>query len=365
MLRMRKELKGIVQCVHGGSVRDVAKQANCDGRPLLDFSVSLNPYVSLDARDAARKAYDTIFSYPDNRYGRFRRSAAAFTGVKADNIIPGNGSMEIIRLVAESSIEKGDTVAIPCPTFGEYEQQCRLFGADIRHVRLSDISSKEYGELKGCRMAFFCNPNNPDGMLLSATDVESIIRYCGDNDIVSVVDEAFIDLADPAQSVAGLVETYDHLIVVRSLTKCFAIPGMRLGFGVAEKATADVLNNVRLTWNLDSMAAEVGAYYMDHAGSCLETSRAYIKKEREWLAGRIGDIRGIKPLPASANYFLADVGGTGMTSGEFAARMLEEHIVVRDCASFGMPSSIRLAVRPHEDNERLVEALEKVAGAKS
>ena len=367
MLNIKKELRGLASCAHGGKAHEVAGRMGIDEKTLIDFSVNLNPYVQLDAEDAIRHAYDSIFSYPDNSYMAFRQSAARFAGVQADNIIPGNGSMEIIRLVAESTIEKGDNVAIPCPTFGEYERQCLLFGAEIRYIPFADIINEEYGRLNGCKAAFFCNPNNPDGRLISARQMENIIGYCGENNVIAVADEAFIDLADPGQSVAKLVDKYDNLLVMRSLTKCFAIPGLRLGFGIAGKETADALNSLRLTWNLDSVAAEIGAYYMDNADSHLEASRAYIIKEREWLADNIGRIKGLLPLPGSANYFLLDVSGTGMTSGRFADRMLREHIIVRDCSSFNMlgDSYIRLAVRTHEENELLVRALKKVAGAES
>jgi threonine-phosphate decarboxylase len=103
---------------------------------------------------------------------------------------------------------------------------------------------------------------------------------------------------------------------------------------------------------------------MDNADSYLGMSRAYVKREREWLADLIGSIRGIKTIPASANYFLIDVAGTGMTSGEFAEKMLDERIIVRDCSSFPMlgNSYVRLAVRTREENERLVKALRKAAG---
>jgi threonine-phosphate decarboxylase len=165
--------------------------------------------------------------------------------------------------------------------------------------------------------------------------------------------------------VARHVEAYDNLLVLRSLTKCFAIPGFRLGFGLAGREAAAALNVIRLTWNIDSVAAEAGAFYMDEAASYLSLSREYVKREREWLATHINEIAGLKALPSGVNFFLADVSGTGMTSGLFAARMLDEGIVVRDCASFMMlgETFVRLAVRPREENERLIRALKKVAGS--
>jgi len=363
-VRFRKELEDIAPCAHGGKAYEIAGRLGVREAALLDFSVNLNPYMPLDAMDVLRQAHDSVFSYPDNQYKRFRESAARFAGVHAGNVIPGNGSTEIIRLIAECTVDKGDIAAIPCPTFGEYERQCRLFGAAIRYVRFSDIINKDYWHLDGCRIVFLCNPNNPDGRLLPRNDVESLVKYCEEEGVIAVVDEAFIDLADPGQSVAQLVDKYEDLLVMRSLTKCFSIPGLRLGFGIANKASAEVLNNARLTWNLDSIAAEAGIYYMDNSDSYLDVSRAYVKRERDWLASSIRDIRGIKPLPASANYFLVDVAGTGMTSGEFAEKMLAERVIVRDCSSFTMlgDTYIRLAVRAREENERLVEALRKAAG---
>lgn len=364
-MRVRRELFELSPCEHGGRAGEIAERLGVKAKSLIDFSVSLNPCVLFDVEGVIRKACDKAFEYPDNRYVHFRESAARFVGVDADNIVPGNGSTEIIRLFAEAAIENGDTVAIPSPTFGEYEQQCRLFGANIRYLRYRDIYKGDLWWLEGCKAAFLCNPNNPDGSLLSRQEAERIVRFCQDNGIMAVVDEAFIDLADPGQSVAGLVESYDNLLVLRSLTKCFAIPGLRLGFGIAGKDAAAILNRARLTWSLDGIAAEAGACLMDGAGPCLAASRDFIRREREWLAGRIGEIKGLRAMPSMANYFMVDVGGTGMTSGAFTERMMREHIIVRDCSSFPMMDGqyVRIAVRGHEENVRLIEAMRRVAGA--
>lgn len=349
-------------CAHGGNAAEVAGRLGVPEASLLDFSVNLNPFISFSVEDALRRSQGMACSYPDNRYVRFRESAARFAGVRAENVVPGNGSTEIFRLVAECCIERGDVAAIPGPTFGEYAQQCRLFGARIRHVPLGGIRNGDYGLLDGSRIVFLCNPNNPDGGLMRREAVEGLVRHCGREDIVAIVDEAFIDLADPAQSVAGLVDGYDNLVVVRSLTKCFAVPGLRLGFGIAGAASARALGHARLTWNLGGIAAEAGACLMDDAGPRLGEARDLIRREREWLAGAIGEIRGLVPLPASANYFLVDVSGTGMASRELAARMLALGVVVRDCGSFQLPGHVRLAVRGRPENERLVAALRRAAG---
>ncbi|MCD1295700.1 threonine-phosphate decarboxylase [Methanocella sp. CWC-04] len=365
MFKVRKELQGLAPCAHGGKLQEIAEQNGFSESEFLDFSVNINPYQPMDVRDVIAKAYGSVSRYPDNRYERFKRSAAKFTGARMENIVPGNGSTEIIRLLAESILERGDLIAIPCPTFGEYEQQCRLFGANIRYVRYSDLIKKEYWHLNGCVATFLCNPNNPDGVLLPAEDVLSIADHCKKNGIILVVDEAFIDLADPGQSVAKYVEKYDNLFVMRSLTKCFAIPGFRLGFGITNAETAGILNVARVTWNLSSIASEVGIYYMENSHAYLDVSRSYITRERDWLMKNISAIEGLNAYPSTVNYFLVDVSGTGMNCPEFASRILKEKIIVRECNSFRMlgESFIRLAVRTREENDRLVQALKNVAGA--
>lgn len=362
---IRKELLQLAPCAHGGRLHEIAERKGLKEADLLDYSVNLNPYLPIDSRDAIVKACDGIAAYPDNRYETFRASAARFCGARPEQIVPGNGSSEIIRLFAEVALAQGDIVAIPGPTFGEYEQQCRLFGAGVRYVKMSDIIKGEFWHLNGCKATFFCNPNNPDGRLMPASFVLKLADYCKEHGIALAVDEAFIDLADPSQSVARHVEDYDNMLVLRSLTKCFAIPGFRLGFGVACRDATASLNVIRLTWNVDSVAAEAGAYYMDYATAYLSLSREYIKREREWLASHIASIKGLKMLQSSVNYFLVDVSGAGLTSAEFAVRMLERGIVVRDCSSFRMlgDSYVRLAVRTREDNERLVRALKAAAGS--
>ncbi|CAJ37700.1 threonine-phosphate decarboxylase CobD [Methanocella arvoryzae] len=360
---VRKELQQLMPCAHGGRLREIAEQKGLKEKEILDFSVNVNPYLPLDPKEIVSDALSRVAEYPDNRYNQFRESAARFTGVKKENIVPGNGSTEIIRLFAEAAITKGDIIAVPCPTFGEYEQQCRLFGAHMRYVKFSYLLDREYWHLNGSKAVFICNPNNPDGRLLSKEHVLEIVDYCKGKGILTVVDEAFIDLADPCQSVSRLVEKYENLLVMRSLTKCFAIPGFRLGFGIVNSKDAELLNMVRLTWNVDSVAAEVGAHYMDVAGPYLDVSRAYMRRERERLFEGISAIKGLRALPASANYFLLDVGGLGMTATEFTGKMLDQKILVRDCASFKMlgDTYVRLAVRTHEENEQLLKALKTVA----
>ncbi|MGM0770923.1 MAG: aminotransferase class I/II-fold pyridoxal phosphate-dependent enzyme [Halobacteriota archaeon] len=371
---LKKHIIGLVPASHGGLVRKVSQEFGIEESDIIDMSASLNPYGSpfdhpeygLDLYSLFESSKPGMYHYPDNRYLLYKEAAAKFLGlgVSADNIIPGNGSCETIRLVAECVLGKGDTVGIPQPTFDEYEQQCRVMGANIlyfEHESLMDISEEALQDIK---ILFVCNPNNPTGKLLARENILSLAERCEENGTLLFVDEAFIELSDdPSQSIADVAASKDHVFVLRSLTKNFAIPSIRLGFGVASEKMAGIFNNARLSWNLGSVPDVVGTALLDMEGGCyskyLVESRNSIQKERKYLVKRLSDIYGFKPLPSNVNYVLADISQLLMDSVELTERLSSHGILVRDCSSFYLMNNdyIRIAVRPHDETDRLIYAI--------
>ncbi|HEY9246888.1 MAG TPA: aminotransferase class I/II-fold pyridoxal phosphate-dependent enzyme, partial [Candidatus Methanoperedens sp.] len=275
--RVRKAVIGLMPCIHGARIEESAEESGKSPRELLDFSVNLNPLGQPRMGKILAGAYQTIGNYPDNRYMDFRQAAAESLGIRPENIIPGNGSSELIRLFAETVIESGDEVIIPAPTFGEYEFQSRLFGASVKYVDYNEIARVSPDD---CKAVFLCNPNNPTGNLIKREDILNIARKCSDSSTFLFVDEAFIELSDPRQSVADLAATNDFVIVLRSLTKTYAIPGLRIGFAVASVDFAGLLNNIRLPWNLNSVALTAGARIIRNNKRYLDRTLSLIGKER-------------------------------------------------------------------------------------
>ncbi|WP_440953725.1 threonine-phosphate decarboxylase CobD [Methanococcoides sp. FTZ1] len=372
-LPLKEHIIGLVPASHGGLVRKASQEYGIEESEIIDMSASLNPYGSpfdhpefgLDLSSLFEASKPGMYHYPDNRYLLFKEAAARFLGegIDAENIIPGNGSCETIRLVAECVLGKGDTVGIPQPTFDEYEQQCRVMGANIRyfeHEGLMDISDEA---LQDIRILFVCNPNNPTGKLLSRDEVLGLAARCEANSTLLFVDEAFIELADPSQSVADVAATNDHIFVLRSLTKNFAIPGIRLGFGVASGKMAAALNTARLSWNLGSTPDVVGTALLDMEGGCnsryLVESRNLIEKERLHLVERLSGIYGFKPLPSTVNYVLVDISELLIDSVELTERLASHGILVRDCSSFYLLDKdyIRIAVRTRAETDRLIHTI--------
>jgi len=356
--RIRKSFAESGECHHGGRVREAAAFF---GFEPLDFSANINPLGSPPIKDVLAREVEKLGQYPDNRYMEFREAAAAFVGVDICNIVPGNGSSEIIRLFVETTLVEGDTAIIPSPTFGEYENQSRLFGAAIHKTTLSPTGQVEIDNsvLLDAKAIFLCNPNNPTGCLLPKSKIFDLVKRCERSETFLLVDEAFIELSDLEQSVVRLAPEMEYLVVMRSMTKSFGVPGLRLGFGVSNNLLAEVMNRARIPWSISSIASAAGVELFKHTDH-LENARILIRTELAWLTGQLKSL-GLRPMESMVNFILVDVLPTGLSSGELVRRLTAEGILVRDCQSFGLGDGyIRVAVRNRDENARLVAALERV-----
>jgi L-threonine-O-3-phosphate decarboxylase len=352
--RVRKSFASAGVCSHGGKAREYEQRA---GAMPLDFSANINPLGSPPLEGVIHEELKRIGHYPDNNYAQLKAAAARFVGVPLENIVPGNGSSELIRLFAETALEDGDLALVPQPTFGEYENQCLLMGARVRKVPIKDgRPDLRDSDLKEAKALFICNPNNPTGDLLSKEEVLSLARRCEREEVFLLLDEAFIELSSPEESLAASALDMEYLFVMRSLTKSFGVPGLRLGFGVTNAPLARVMNLARIPWSISSLAAAAGAYLLGQEEH-LERSRKLICEELIWLAQGLKDL-GLEPMKSHVNFILVDISSSGQGSDQLAEKLASRGVLVRDCQSFGLGKGyIRVAVRGREENQLLIEAL--------
>lgn len=363
---LREDHKHLKPCVHGGRVAELTGTTQTG----LDFSASLNPFLHPRVASIIRKSADTVYDYPDNTYARFRNAVATYLGVSPTAVVPGNGSVELIRLCAASVLDKGDTAVVPAPTFDEYEFACRLAGADVIFIpawerRAFQEAIVHAVDTQDIKMVFVCNPNNPTGVLMRRETVLDIAKACAERNTFLFVDEVFIELSDPKQSVVGI--NSDHVLVLRSLTKSFAVPGLRVGYGITAPACAAALERIRPPWNLNSIAAEAATCLLEDSERYLSTSRAKIAAERDRLRAELAALPGLRPLDSDTNFLMVNIAGTAISSAEFAGRMLQHGVLVRDCGTFKLADEhyIRVAVRTKTENDRLLDALRCVLDTKS
>jgi histidinol-phosphate aminotransferase len=348
--------------VHGG-IRAAGLTAKIlDGRKVLDFSTCVNPYRHLRNLSKAAHAAD-IHEYPDPNSSALIEALSEKLELPSACLIAGNGSTELIRLAAMAYFGKGDTVIIPRPTYGEYELACILVNAVVENHKLLekddyrlDIDSLiTFAGKRHPRGIFICNPNNPTGQHLQFGDIQKIVIAFPDTLII--LDEAYSAFAnDPWPSQNLLLSK--NVLIIRSMTKDYALAGLRLGYGMASPEIAAALRKVRPPWNISAIAQSVGNAVLRDTDLMIQ-SVSKIRRSRDYLIRSLVEL-GYTVLPTSANFFVFRVGD----AGDFRDRLLKKGFLVRDCASFGMPEYIRLAPRNWPECRQLIRAIAEMKGTK-
>ena len=354
------------------SVADVERvpHGSSDDPDVLDLSANVNPRVPEGSREVYAAALDDARSYPDDGYPVFRAAAADYVGCEADAVVPTAGGLAAIRLAIGVTVSPGDPVLIPYPSFGEYAREVRLAGGVpdlVPHDELLDCDPA------GHAMAIVCTPNNPTGDLPGADELATFADRCDSAGCVLLADEAFLGFTE-RDSLARAGR--DNVVVARSLTKLFGLPGLRAGFAVADGDLRERLRTARPTWSLGGPAAAVGAHAMRDAAFVAET-RDRVAREREHLRDGL-EARGFDVRPSEAPFLLCDAGGLrevgdGRTDGSIVEGTdgsvvdallegcRERGVVLRDARTFrGLDTHVRIAVRDRGSTDRQLAVLDEV-----
>jgi len=341
VVKPRAALDGIEPCEHGG-VREGATE-----KEIIDFSVSLNPYGPPNfVSDAIQGVIEEISAYPDTECIELRTKLAEKFGCKPDEVLVGAGVSELVQLVALSFVKA--KVLMPQHTYGEYEPSAKMMDAHITRIEMPalridpDVIAEA---MQPDDVVFLCNPNNPTGQYLSGDKIARIVEAAERVDALVVLDEAYVDFVTNAFPAHALSK--NNLIILRSLTKSFAIPGIRIGYAISSAESIAELAKVKVPWSVSVCAQKVGAAVIGTAGDAfLAETRARIERSQS-------NIEAVVDVHTDANFYIFDVGN----AREFKKKLLEHGILVRDCTSFGLPAHIRFSVRTDEENEVLLQYL--------
>ena len=357
-LHPRPEIENIKVCYHGGL--DYAELGAMGLAPedIVDFSVCCNPFMP---PPAVRKILNSIAinHYPDSESTELRQCLSQKLGVAPDNILAGNGAVELIRLIALTYFRPGDPILILKPTFGEYEVACQIVGAEVIEQRgrveedflLRIEETVNLIQQHRPRGVFVCNPNNPTGQYLSRQEVKTILDTCGDS--LLILDEAYITFVDNGWLSLDLIRR-GNVIILRSMTKDYALAGLRLGYAIANEEIINALHRVCPPWNVNIVAQKAGVIAARN-DNFLEQFKQRIKQPKQFLTNELRRI-GLPPLPSKANFFLVRVGDGKV----FRQALLRHGILVRDCASFGLPEYVRIALRTMPECRKLITAIQKL-----
>ena len=355
---------------HGGNLYDAMRKIGGNLSELLDFSANINPLgLSENIRQTLYASLELIIHYPDAQGYDLKQSISQHYHVKGELITLGNGAVELMYILCHMLSPK--RVLVTAPTFSEYEAATRASGATIEYFYLHadnnftiDIQAVSK-QLENIDIVFICNPNNPTGTLLSNVQLEELLIAAKFYNTYVVVDESFIDFlpSDGAYTCRHLLAQYVNLIILHSLTKFYAIPGLRLGFALANPELTNLLNSGKDPWNVNTLAQKAGvAALNDHAYQQL--SKEFIRTIKMDLYHSLVAIPGLQPYMPSVNFILVKITDTNMTGEKLRQVMASHNILIRDCSNYpGLSSEyIRIAVKRPEQNSILVETLKKVIG---
>lgn len=354
--------------IHGGNLYRVARERGCRPSDLVDFSASINPLgPSLSILRALRKSQWMLRHYPDPEAHDLIQALSRRSGLDPASYLMGNGSMELLYLLPSAlSITKA---LILGPTFSEYERAVRRAGGDCTYVQALredqyrlPIEAAVTLLLAGKRTSdavFLCNPNNPTGRVMASRDLLQFVAALEDRQMWVVIDESFIEFA-PEQSMIQEISNHPRLLVLRSVTKFYAIPGLRIGYLAGHPDVVEQVRRRQPPWSVNALAQAAALAGLKDT-TYRRRSLALISEERTRLSQAFGTMPNVHVFPSDANFLLIELPAS-LRASDLVGRLRDRGMLVRDCSTIAglTERMIRVAVRTPKENDRLLRAIEAI-----
>lgn len=355
---------------HGGDIWGFSRKYNIPINEVLEFSGPINflgpPQKAIEA---VKENAKLIRYYPDPNPVEFREEIAKYVGnnVKPENLLLGNGSIELIYMITEI-LQKGFKALIPVPSFSEYEKAALRVGGEPVFLQLPQDFALEVDKIKKAitkdtKILCICNPHSPSGRLYSKDELVNLVEFCNKKDVIFSVDENYIEFDDESldNTLAGMVKDYENLFVIRSVTKFYGMAGLRFGYAIAAGTLIDKLQTTRLPWSINGLACQVTlAAFNDR--QFIKNTKETIAKERGALAKNLSKIEYLHVYPSVTNFLLVKIQHPKITSTILKELLAKESILIRDCCTFmGLDDHyFRITIRSAKDNQILVEKIKQI-----
>ena len=351
---------------HGGNLTWAARIAGCPVYSIRDFSASINPLgIPQTVVSAIVDDIPGLAVYPNPDYPRLKACLARECGLAAKYIIPGNGSAELLTWAAKD-LAQNDFTYLIAPAFGDYRRALNTFDAKIEiligRLPFGDLCSLIPQKIASNLGLLLNNPHNPTGKLWEKAEITPYLEKFA----LVVIDEAFMDFLplSQQQSLIDLVPNFPNLVILRSLTKFYSLPGLRLGYAIASPERINRWQQWRDPWSVNSLAATAAVVAMK--------DRDYQQDTWQWLATSknqlwqgLNNLPGLQPLPSEVNFILvkSDFSVTSLQKN----LLQQDRIYIRDCLSFPELGDryFRVAVRTPPENQLLLQALKKAINSSS
>jgi histidinol-phosphate aminotransferase len=349
-------VRGIAQYLPGKPIGEVAREFGLAERDIVKLASNENPRGPSPAvRAAIAAATEDLCRYPDGNGFDLKAALSARYGVDADRIVLGNGSNDILELVTQAFLRPGDRAVYSRHAFVVYPMATQARGATGIEVPARDyghdLPAMRAAITPETRIVFVANPNNPTGTWIAPDELETFIASVPGNVLV-VLDEAYNEYLDPGQRAPSAAWTgkYANLVVSRTFSKAYGLAALRMGYGIMDASVADMLNRVRQPFNVNALAqaAAVAALadtaYVDESHAL---NRAGLRQLEDGVRAL-----GLSFVPSHANFMLIRVGD----AATIYKRLLEQGVIVRPVANYGLPEFLRVTVGLPAENRRFLDA---------
>jgi len=354
--------------IHGGNIYEIAQRLSLNPNEIIDFSTSINPLgFSKKAEKKIKENFSAVLRYPDTHCSELTRALAQFHGLEEDRILAGAGSTEFIYAIPR--VLKMQRVLVVTPAFSEYEnalESCLATadcGVHYFETREEDgfelnVEGLLFSLTRGYDAVYLCNPNNPTGILTAKEELKKILVQTEREKVWFILDEGFIDFEEEESLKKEAAES-SRLILLRSLTKFFALPGLRVGYMISNPEVIEEFRQKKEPWTVNALAQIAAAESLRDTGYRFRTNK-FIPQERDHLIQGLRSIPGFIPYPSAANYLLVQLHPSlSLTAAELQEKLILQGILIRDCNSFHHigPYFFRIAVRSRKENSLLLKAL--------
>jgi threonine-phosphate decarboxylase len=362
---------------HGGNIYKIFREKNID--KILDYSSNINPYGLPE--NLKKEIFEKLFvleRYPDPDYIELREKIAEKNNLNIENIIVGNGATEIIFLFMKILSPK--KVLIVSPTFGEYERAIKAStlandSLEINYFELKEtenfvlnIKNLETELENNYDLLILCNPNNPTGQFLKLKKLEEILKICEQKNTKLFVDEAFVEFVEDweNESIINSKENKENLFVIRAFTKFFAIPGLRLGYGICfNNNLLKKMLEKKEPWSVNNIADLAGKTVLDDE-NYIQKTKEWIKDQKKYMYENLNKIEGLRAYKTEVNFILLKIEDNLLEKGldvkNLRKKMLEKGILIRDASNFIYLNKhyFRLAIKDKLNNEKVIETLTSI-----
>lgn len=352
---------------HGSDIEKICEVYHLDPKNIIKFGANVNPLgLSENVKQQLASRLDILSSYPDRDYTTLRNTISEYCNVPAEFILPGNGSSELIALLIQERNPKHTMIL--GPTYSEYSRELSFSGStqEYYHLREEDNFVLNVDDL--CQtlevnydFLIICNPNNPTSSAITREDLQKLLTFCAEKNIFVMIDETYVEFAPDISEITAvtLTKEFTNLMVLRGVSKFYAAPGMRLGYGIT--GNLDFLKKMKekqVPWSLNSLGALAGELMLQDK-DYIHRTRELILSERTRLLQALVEIPTYKTYPAYANFILLKIQKPVLTSYDVFDACIRQGLMIRDCSSFECLDGeyIRFCIMNPEDNTRLLNIL--------